>query len=104
MMTHEQQTEREGQMFNLEDLQSARTNEQEEHSARHGLHESQKLTNLASKYINIGSTELVPHVEKKAVPIPPHSKVNTFYHHNSAEKRLKRSAGPGQPTPNEEAL
>ena len=93
------------QTFNLADLDTGRTNEQEEHLARPGLHESQKLTNLASKYINnIGSTELIPHVEKKAVPIPPHKKPNTLYQHNSAEKRLKRSKGAGHPAVNEDAL
>lgn len=68
------------------------------------MHESQRLTNLASKYININSTELIPQVEKKAVPIPSHKKLNSLYQHNSAEKRLKRSKGPGQPAIHEEAL
>ena len=91
-------------MFNLADLDSARTNEQEGYSARRGLHENQKLTNLASKYINAGSTELIPQVEKRAVPIPPNTKVNALYQHNSAEKRLKRSKGPDQPVIHEEAI
>ena len=104
LMTHEQQTEREVQAFNLADLDSARTNEPEEYSARRGLHENQKLTNLASKYINVDSTELIPLVEKRAVPVPPNKKPGVLYQHNSAEKRLKRSRGPDQPAANEEAI
>ena len=70
-MTHEQQTERENQAFNLADLDSGRTNELHEKvlSARHLHHENQSITNMASRYINIDKVDLVPEIEKKAVPI-----------------------------------
>ena len=96
-MTHEQQTERDNQAFNLADLDSGRTNEQHEKvvSARHLHHGNQSIINMASRYINIDQVDLVPEIEKKAVPIPL-EKQNALNQQYSAEKNLKRSHGPSQ--------
>ena len=50
---------------------------------------------MASGYINIDQVDLVPEIEKKAVPIP-HEKQNALNKQYSADKKLKRSHGPNQ--------